>query len=212
MNKTIQYMAIAAVVMFAASAVPQAAIAGDAAAGQWKAQTCLGCHGVPSYTNVYPTYHVPLLGGQHADYIVSALQAYKNGQRDHDTMVAQSHRLDKQGIADVAAYFSSLKSAPSNPQAQVPAELQTLVTTCSACHGNDGNSPIPLYPKIAGQHEDYLYHSLLSYKAGKRTNPIMNGIILTLDESSMKILSRYFAGQPGLSNSSISIKSRNTSE
>ncbi len=81
--------------------------AGDAQAGKQKAATCMGCHGVPSYSNVYPTYHVPRLGGQHADYIVAALKAYKDGQRTHETMQAQAGTLSDQDINDIAAYFST---------------------------------------------------------------------------------------------------------
>ncbi|MGH8503348.1 MAG: c-type cytochrome [Gammaproteobacteria bacterium] len=81
---------------------------GDAEAGEMKADTCLGCHGIPGYTNVYPTYHVPKLGGQHAEYIVAALQAYKAGQRDHDTMHAQAEALSDKDMADIGAYFESL--------------------------------------------------------------------------------------------------------
>ena len=155
-----------------------------------------------------PTYHVPRLGGQHADYIVAALQAYRNGERDHQTMVAQSHRLDQQDMADVAAYFASFESAEPNPQAQVPAGLQEQVAVCSACHNNDGNSSITLYPKIAGQRENYLYQSLVDYKTGRRKNPIMMGIVATLDEESMETLSRYFSGHPGLGSIEISITSK----
>jgi cytochrome c553 len=81
--------------------------AGDAEAGRSKAFTCMGCHGVPSYTNAYPTYHVPKLGGQHAKYLVSALQGYKNGQRSHATMHAQAASLSDQDMEDIAAYFES---------------------------------------------------------------------------------------------------------
>lgn len=81
--------------------------AGDAQAGKQKAATCMGCHGVPSYSNVYPTYHVPRLGGQHAEYIVAALKAYKDGQRAHETMQAQAGTLSDQDINDIAAYFST---------------------------------------------------------------------------------------------------------
>jgi cytochrome c553 len=83
--------------------------AGDPRAGEAKAQTCLGCHGLPSYTNVYPTYHVPKLGGQHPEYLVSALKAYKNGDRAHATMQAQASSLSDQDMEDVAAYLSSKK-------------------------------------------------------------------------------------------------------
>ena len=80
--------------------------AGDAAAGKLKAFTCMGCHGIPSYNNVYPTYHVPKLGGQHAQYLVSALQAYKAGKRSHKTMQAQASSLSEQDMQDIAAYFA----------------------------------------------------------------------------------------------------------
>lgn len=84
-----------------------ASAGGDVEAGRNKAFTCMGCHGVPSYTNVYPTYHVPKLGGQHAQYLVSALQAYKSGQRSHATMHAQASNLSDQDMQDIAAYFAS---------------------------------------------------------------------------------------------------------
>lgn len=83
--------------------------AGNPEAGRAKAFTCMGCHGVANYTNVYPTYHVPKLGGQHAKYLVSALQAYKNGQRNHGTMRAQAANLSDQDMEDIAAYFESRK-------------------------------------------------------------------------------------------------------
>lgn len=82
--------------------------AGDPSAGAEKAFTCMGCHGVPSYNNVYPTYHVPKLGGQHAEYIVAALKAYKQGQRPHPTMHAQASSLSEEDMQDIAAYFAQL--------------------------------------------------------------------------------------------------------
>ncbi|MBI5040300.1 MAG: cytochrome c [Gammaproteobacteria bacterium] len=88
-------------------ATASAFAAGDAEAGRSKAFTCMGCHGVPSYTNAYPTYHVPKLGGQHAQYLVSALQSYKSGQRSHGTMRAQAANLSDQDMEDIAAYFAS---------------------------------------------------------------------------------------------------------
>ena len=85
-----------------------AAAAGDAAAGEVKAVPCMGCHGISGYFNVYPTYHVPRVGGQHEQYIVDALKAYQSGQRDHQTMQAQAEALSDQDIADIAAYFASV--------------------------------------------------------------------------------------------------------
>jgi len=81
--------------------------AGDAAAGRVKAQTCTGCHAIASYNNVYPTYHVPKLGGQHAEYIVAALKAYKSGERAHKTMHANAINLSDQDMQDIAAFFAA---------------------------------------------------------------------------------------------------------
>jgi cytochrome c553 len=83
---------------------------GDAEAGRLKADTCMGCHGIPGYTQAYPTYAVPKLGGQHAAYIVAALQAYKSGERVHKTMHAQAATLSTQDMEDIAAYFEAMGS------------------------------------------------------------------------------------------------------
>jgi cytochrome c553 len=93
----------------AALAAPAAhAVEGDAEQGRVKANTCLGCHAIPSYSNAYPYYHVPKLGGQHEAYIVSALIAYRNGTRAHGTMQGNAESLSDQDIADIAAYFASV--------------------------------------------------------------------------------------------------------
>jgi cytochrome c553 len=72
-------------------------------------------------------------------------------------------------------------------------------TPCSACHGADGVSTIPAFPKLAGQHRDYLYQALKDYKAGKRKNPIMAGQMANLSEQDMADLAAYFSAQRGLS-------------
>ena len=70
---------------------------------------------------------------------------------------------------------------------------------CVSCHGENGNSPTPNFPRLAGQHEDYLYFALQSYKNGKRKNPIMAGIVGGLSDDDMRNVSAYFASQSGLS-------------
>ena len=85
----------------------QALAAGDAGAGRVKANTCMGCHGIPGYNNAYPTYRVPLLGGQAPEYLAAALKEYREGARPHKTMQAQAASLSDQDIEDIAAYISS---------------------------------------------------------------------------------------------------------
>lgn len=104
MLKRMVFVALAATL---AQAVP-AQDEGDPERGRDVAYTCFGCHGIPQYKNVYPTYTVPKLGGQTYGYIVSALRAYRSGDRQHPTMVAQVNTLSDQDIRDIAAYFSSL--------------------------------------------------------------------------------------------------------
>ena len=79
--------------------------AGDPEQGRLKAQLCLGCHAIPGYTNAYPTYRVPRVGGQEPDYVVTALKAYASGERGHRTMRAQAATLSEQDMEDIAAYF-----------------------------------------------------------------------------------------------------------
>ncbi len=81
---------------------------GDKAAGRKLVYTCAGCHGVPGYTNAYPQYPVPKIAGQNEQYIVTALQGYKSGDRKHPTMDAQAESLSDADIRNIAAYLSSL--------------------------------------------------------------------------------------------------------
>lgn len=89
---------------------------GDPKAGKVKSYTCTGCHGIPGYNNVYPTYRVPKIGGQNYEYMVLALKAYRDGEREHSTMQLQANSLSEQDIKDVSAYFASLGSAGKQNQ------------------------------------------------------------------------------------------------
>ena len=84
--------------------------AGSAEAAKNKTSMCEGCHGIPDYKTAFPhVYHVPMIEGQEALYIVNALHAYKSGARSHPTMRAIARGLTDQDMADLAAYYSSLK-------------------------------------------------------------------------------------------------------
>lgn len=86
---------------------------GDPERGKEIAYTCTGCHGIPFYKNVYPTYTVPKLGGQNYQYIVDSLKAYRSGERQHPTMQAQANTLTDQDMADIAAWFVRLTEEES---------------------------------------------------------------------------------------------------
>ncbi|HEY8118367.1 MAG TPA: cytochrome c [Methylophilaceae bacterium] len=68
-------------------------------------------------------------------------------------------------------------------------------TVCAACHGADGNSAVPMYPKLAGQHAEYITKQLTNFKAGDRKNPIMSGMVASLSPEDMINLGAYFNSQ-----------------
>ena len=95
-----------------ASAQPAAAaaIVGSAEAGAKKNSMCIGCHGIAEYKTAFPTvYRVPKINAQSEKYIVSALNAYKSGERNHPSMVGISRSLSDQDMADLAAYYANKK-------------------------------------------------------------------------------------------------------
>ena len=179
--------------LLAAVSLSSTASAGDAAKGKVLAYTCHGCHGVPDYKNAYPNYRVPKLGGQNEAYLVSALNAYANGERPHPTMHAQAATLTDQEKADIAAFLSAGGGLPNKEVVGTP---PPATQTCVACHGADGAKTVaPDYPKLAGLPADYIVHALKDYKSGKRKNPIMAGIISGVDEKDFEALAEFFSKQ-----------------
>ena len=172
--------------------------AGDPAKGEMKFYTCYGCHGIANYRNAYPDYSVPKLRHQNAEYLVAALQEYRDGTRPHATMHAQASSLSDQDIEDIAAYLQG--ADPVKPGTPAAGKAPKQVAACVACHGENGlgvESPlVPKPPVLAGQHVDYLEQALTSYRNGRRKNVVMDGMaqLLTSDDD-VKIAAAYFADQ-----------------
>ncbi|MCD7097228.1 c-type cytochrome [Stenotrophomonas sp. MMGLT7] len=92
-----------------AAPAPAPAVTGNFDNGRVLAYTCQGCHGITGYKNAYPSYRVPRIGGQSAQYLTQALTEYRQNKRRHPTMQAQAQSFSEQDIADLAAYLSNLK-------------------------------------------------------------------------------------------------------
>jgi cytochrome c553 len=166
---------------------------GDPERGRQLAYTCYGCHGIESYKNVYPTYSVPKLEGQHAEYLALALQAYSSGERSHSTMHSQAASMNDQDMQDIAAFLAAAPLKPgATPVGQPPAKASEL---CVACHGPDGVGITPQYATLAGQHADYLEQALRDYRDGSRRNPVMAGFAAGLTDADIKVLAAYYAAQ-----------------
>jgi cytochrome c553 len=176
--------------------VPVAVAAGDSEEGKKKFYTCVGCHGVAGYTNAYPTYHVPRLGGQHADYLVSALKAYQSGERKHSSMLGNAVSLKEDDLEDIGAYLAKFRGMNSSlPTTGNVTIGKQKAEACGSCHGEDGNSTAPNFPRLAGQYESYLVKALEDYKSGARNNPMMAGFAAALSEADMKDIAAYYASQ-----------------
>ena len=199
---------LAAVLAASSMAVSTAARAQDAKGGEKKVAMCIGCHNIPGYQASFPEiYKVPKIAGQNAKYIVSALNAYKKGERKHPSMRAIATTLSDQDMADVAAYYEQLEKGAPAPAApgEAPAEIAKLLAkaNCESCHGKNFSAPIdPSYPKLAGQHADYLYVALKAYQTDQnprvgRSNAIMMGMARPFTHAEIKALSKYLSSLPG---------------
>jgi cytochrome c553 len=182
-------------------------VTGDVQAGHKKAEMCIGCHGIPGYQNSFPEIHkVPMISGQSDKYIVSALTAYKKGDRKHPTMRGIAGSLSEQDMADLGAFYASQadKTAPDAPRTASTAAAALIEKgACASCHGANFSKPIdPSYPKIAGQHADYLYFALKAYtvegnKVVGRSNGIMAGIAKQYTHTEMREIAKYLSTVEG---------------
>lgn len=170
---------------------------------------CIGCHGKDGASDVAIN---PNLSNQHPEYIVKQLNNFKNGEhRGNAAMEQVASNLTDNDIADLGAYFKD-PAAVADVVAKAPAAAKSFKgdieagkaksATCVACHNADGNATVPMYPKLAGQHEAYLFAQLQDFKkavdtsnAEGRVDPVMAGMVAPLSEQDMQDLAAYFASQ-----------------
>ena len=208
MNKLLTSMFALAVASVTAISAHAQEIKGDAKAAEQKIAMCIGCHGIKGYQASFPeVYRVPMISGQNAKYIVASLKAYQKGERKHPTMRGISASLSEQDMADLGAYYEQhgktepVTKTPKAPDAKVAALLQK--GACISCHGDNFSKPIdPSYPKLAGQHKDFLYVALKSYKTENlatwgRSNGVMGGIAKQFSNAELKAMSAYIASLDG---------------
>ncbi|MBC7379512.1 MAG: cytochrome c4 [Burkholderiaceae bacterium] len=209
MNKlliTIFALAVASVTSLASAQE----LKGDAKAAEGKIAMCVGCHGIKGYQASFPEVHkVPMISGQSAKYITSALHEYQKGDRKHPTMRGIAASLTEQDIADISAYYSAHgvvagATLPDTPARTPGSDVAPLLAkgNCVSCHGSNFSKPIDVYPKIAGQHGDYLFVALKSYKADKstvvgRNNAIMGAIAKQFSNAELKTLAGYVSSLDG---------------
>jgi len=105
-----------------------------------------------------------------------------------------------------AAQFAQLEATPVKPGDATAG--QGKAAACGACHGMDGNSSDPQYPKLAGENEQYIVTQLMKFKSGERQNSIMQGMAAPLSPQDMHDIGAYFAGKeslPGVSDQALAV-------
>jgi cytochrome c553 len=179
---------------------------GSADAGKAKAITCTACHGAAG-NSANPLW--PNLAGQGAPYLLTQLQAFKDGSRSDPFMTSQAMLLSEQDMVDLAVYFESLPNAAqavADAAAVDKAEalyqggnVSNQTVACIACHGPTGRgNPAAKYPALKGQHAPYTAKQLRDYASGARESDgktrMMRDIAAKLSEDEIVALASYIQG------------------
>ena len=182
------------------SSVHMSVQAVDIEAGREAFETCRGCHSAAGYSNAYPTYYVPKIGGQTVAYTISALKAYKQSNRSHRTMMANSFDMSEETMENIAVYLAGdtngSKSSRNNHGDITKGKV--LAKSCMSCH-NDDNSAEAINPRLSGQHANYLEKAMQDYQTGKRKNSLMQSMVEKLSDEDLHNISAYFSSLQGLS-------------
>ena len=175
-------------------------VTGDMAAGaKIYAETCLACHGTNGNSVVAAQ---PILAGQHAYYLYEQLKEYKEGTRANAVMAQFVAKLADQDMADVAVFLAAqqagLSGADDKELALAGEQLyrrgSEKVVSCLGCHGPAGQGIPPEYPRLSGQHAEYVITTLTEFRTKKRINLIMNEVAADLSDDDIKALAEYISG------------------
>lgn len=199
-----------AALMLAAAFAPVAHAQGDPAkAQQIVKQVCSACHGSDGNSTVATN---PSLAGQHAAYIAKELSNFKakpgsQPERVNPVMNGMAAPLSDDDIKNLAAYFSGQKPAP---RAAHDAELVKLgrsiyragiaekgVPACAGCHSPDGAGIPAQFPRLAGQHPEYIAAQLKAFRVGERANDANSMMRMTasrLSDKEIAAVAEYVAG------------------
>lgn len=184
---------------------------GDIEAGKQKSATCAACHGQEGNSTLT---QYPNIAGQHAGYLEKQLKEFKLGMetqgkqgRLEPVMSGMAMPLTEQDIMDLSAYFASLPMADNTTLEEVVPEGKALylagdmergITACVACHGPRGNgTSLSGFPKISGQHADYVKAQLEKFRSADRANDMnamMRDIAKKLTDEDIDTLSKYVGG------------------
>lgn len=196
---------VLAIILMSVNVVSFAQAAGNAAAGEKiVAGVCIACHGADGNSVITTN---PKLAQQHPEYLAKQLANFKSGERKNAIMSGMAAALSPEDMANVAAYFGSQKvklgSAKSNTAGSLGEKIyrggiaSVGVPACASCHGATGAGLPVQFPRLSGQHADYVVTQLKAFYSGERANDnakIMRMIAAKLSDAEMAAVADYIQG------------------
>lgn len=175
----------------------------DLAAGEAKATTvCAACHAIDGSRGLAAN---PILQGQHPEYLVKQLMEFKEGKRKNAVMNGMAAALTAEDMRNVAAFYGSKKMPVGTAKNQALVAMgekiyrggiaKKGVPACAGCHSPNGAGIPVQYPRLGGQHADYVKAQLTAFRQGERTNNAqMISISANLSDKEIEALADYVAG------------------
>jgi DmsE family decaheme c-type cytochrome len=156
-----------------------------------QAAGCAGCHGE---VGISKRPGMPSLVGLDPQYLVSAMKAYKSGQRKHEVMRVMLSSVGEAELNNIALYYArQIPARAQTPAVGDPAAGKTASASCAGCHGEQGVSANPAWPSLAGQDAQYLAVALKAYKDGSRNDATMKALVAALDARTINNIASYYA-------------------
>ena len=162
------------------------------------AEKCAGCHGADGHGL---ETDIPNIAAQPVEYLVGALNAYRDGTRQHAALHDITANMSETDILNIAAYYASRPALERGPEPAPPVadvtyvEGEAIAAICTDCHGPGGYSESPGVPSLAAQQPAYLIVSTLEYVHGTRDNPEKERMLEGLRQIDIEKMSFYFASQ-----------------
>jgi len=196
---------VLAIILMSVSLASVAQAAGNAAAGE-KIVTgvCAACHGIDGNSVITTN---PKLAQQHPEYIAKQLANFKAGERKNAVMSGMAASLSPEDMANVAAYFGAQKakvgSAKTNAAGSLGEKIyrggiaSVGVPACASCHGATGAGIPVQFPRLSGQHADYVVTQLKAFYSGERANDnakVMRMIAAKMSDADMAAVADYIQG------------------
>jgi cytochrome c553 len=170
--------------------------------GALSAQVCAACHTADGSRGSPAN---PILAGQHPEYLAKQLTEFKSGKRKNAVMNAMAAPLSAEDIRNVSAFYASKTVKPGFAKNKDTVALgekiwrggiaERNVPACAGCHSPTGAGMPAQYPRIGGQHGDYIEAQMVAFRSGERANnAVMTGVAAKMNDKEIKAVSDYAAG------------------